>query len=233
MNPVLILTHNCLELTKKCVESVGAQNVPTRVEIIDNGSTDGTEVWLAQAVTSDGQTSAVLNHENLGVSSQWNRVLNFFFSGAHAEHVLVVNNDTILPPWFYRELLGYNLPFITGTSVDKMEQIAEPCRPQAVADVPDFSAFLVRRSAWEAVGSFDERMKNYYSDNDWHIRAHRAGVTLWNSGIPFYHERSSTLKTAPVKEQRTLNLQSMADSEVFHSIYGCYPSEPDYQAIFR
>ena len=27
MNPVLILTHNCLELTKKCVESVRAQDV--------------------------------------------------------------------------------------------------------------------------------------------------------------------------------------------------------------
>ena len=29
MNPVLILTHNCLELTKKCVESVLTQDVDT------------------------------------------------------------------------------------------------------------------------------------------------------------------------------------------------------------
>ena len=47
MNPVLILTHNCLELTKKCVESAKAQDIET-VEFffVDNASTDGTFDWI-------------------------------------------------------------------------------------------------------------------------------------------------------------------------------------------
>jgi GT2 family glycosyltransferase len=236
MNPVLILTHNCLNLTKKCVASVRAQDIETAVEIIDNGSTDGTENWLAEnspAITDDWKMTAILNHANLGVSSQWNRGLDFFFNGVHAEHVLIVNNDTILPPWFYRELLSYNLPFISGTTVDQMEQIATPRHPQAAADAPDFSAFLIRREAWQKIGSFDERMKNYYSDNDWHVRAHQAGITLWNSGIPFYHERSSTLKQASEKERRMLELQSLADEEVFVSIYGCSTWQPAYAELFQ
>jgi len=45
MNPVLILTHNCLDLTKRCVESIRAQDIDITLQVIDNGSTDGTEEW--------------------------------------------------------------------------------------------------------------------------------------------------------------------------------------------
>ena len=229
MNPVLILTHNCLELTKRCVESVRAQDIETTLEVIDNGSTDGTREWLsAQDINN------VSFETNLGVSLGWNQGLRYFFEVPHqADHVLVVNNDTILPSWFYRTLLGHNVDFVSGISVESMKQIAHPPNErQALVEAPDFSAFLLRRTAWERIGPFDERMKNYYSDNDWHIRAHRAGVPLWNAGLPFYHERSSTLKNAPPREKRALDLQSMADSEVFYSIYGCYPWQPEYAALF-
>lgn len=228
MNPVLILTHNCLELTKKCVESVRQQDVPTSFFIFDNGSTDGTSEWIS----AEGFTG-MLHPENEGVSAGWNVGLEFLFEDGVTNHVLVVNNDTVLPPWFYRELLSYEVPFVTGTSVNTMEQIAAPKSRKELVESPDFSAFVIRREAWEKVGPFDERMKHYASDNDWHIRAHRAGIRLWNAGIAFYHERSSTLKNASPKDKRQIELQSDADSEVFHSIYGCYTSEPAYANLFK
>jgi len=43
MNYVLMLTRNNLELTKRAVESVRAQDIPTFVCMVDNGSTDGTQ----------------------------------------------------------------------------------------------------------------------------------------------------------------------------------------------
>jgi GT2 family glycosyltransferase len=230
MNPVLILVHNCLELTKRCVESVRAQDIETRVEVIDNGSTDGTREWLsAQGIDN------IAFETNLGVSLGWNQGLRYFFDVPHrADHVFVVNNDTILPSWFLRTLLERNVDFVTGISVESMAQIAHPPNePHPLVEAPDFSAFILRRAAWERIGPFDERMKNYYSDNDWHIRAHRAGVPLWNAGLPFYHERSSTLKNAPPREKRNLELQSVADSEVFYSIYGCYPWQSEYAVLFR
>ena len=45
-NPVLLLARNCLELTKRCVESIHAQDIPTYILVIDNASTDGTFDWL-------------------------------------------------------------------------------------------------------------------------------------------------------------------------------------------
>ena len=74
MNPVLILAHNCLELTKRCVESVRKQNAHCMIEIVDNGSTDGTADWLTQE-----KINATHYKENLGVSKGWNDGLRWFF----------------------------------------------------------------------------------------------------------------------------------------------------------
>jgi GT2 family glycosyltransferase len=229
MNPVLILTHNCLALTKKCVESIRTQDIDTTLLVIDNGSTDGTEEWLTEQRINNTKLKA-----NYGVSAGWNNGLRFFFQQPHqAEHLLIVNNDTVLPSWFYRELLTCDGALVSGVSVDRMEQIAErPARMERNPH-PDFSAFLLRREAWEKIGLFDERMVNYCSDCAYHIEAVRKGVQLYKTGLPFYHERSSTLKLAPPEEHLEMSRQADADRQVFRSIYGCIPGEPAYEEFFK
>src|SRR5271154_12749 len=105
MNPVLILTRNNIELTKKCVESVRGQDIEhVDIHIIDNGSTDGTAEWLVDNFNSSYH-QFYLCEENRGVSYGWNigieRMMNYW---PDTNHVLVLNNDTILPKWFYSEL---------------------------------------------------------------------------------------------------------------------------------
>jgi GT2 family glycosyltransferase len=91
--------------------------------------------------------------------------------------LLSLNNDTEIPPWFYRELLACDVPFVTGvTSTNRVEVAMPPVR--SLTDGPDFSAFLIRRSAWEAIGPFDESMVHYCSDVDYDIRARKLGITL-------------------------------------------------------
>lgn len=229
MNPVVIVTKNCLDFTKKCVASVWAQDIPADVHLFDNCSNDGTKEW----VSSD---SAIVNHSwgvDLGVSAAWNYVLESLFDSG-AEYALAVNNDTILPPCFYRYLLSCNVPFVTGVSVEDMAVITNPIpEPTELAPHPDFSAFLIRREAWEKVGSFDERMRLYASDCDFDIRARRAGLTLLNSLVPFYHERSSTMRLAPPHERQRIEEQANADRQVFRSKYGCIPGEPAYADLFK
>ncbi len=241
MNPVLILTHNCLELTKKCVESATTQDVDTEVLLWDNASTDGTGDWMRSIVRNsipeDDSTVLAENvwgyfsQENRGVSAGWNWGINYFFSRG-AGHVLVANNDTILPRWFLSSLLSYDAPFVTGISVNTIETIAAPEPRRDLAPGPDFSAFLIRRDAWEKIGSFDESMKHYASDLDYHIRAHRKGVRLMNAGVPFYHERSSTLKNSTPKERRIIELQADADRETLREKWGCVAWDSSYAAMF-
>ena len=233
MNPVLILTHNCLELTKKCVESVRKQSINVDILVIDNDSTDGTRGWLY-----DDRIPYCDFRPQIGVSAGWNFGIEKIFRADLPEkshYVLVVNNDTILPANFYSELLSYDVPFVTGASTEDMLEISPIIQHERKPLVggPDFSAFLIRRDCWEKVGPFDERMKFYASDNAFHVEAHRKGIPLLRANLPFYHERSSTLKKASPAERREIEIQADRDREVFKSIYGCMPWEPGYQELFK
>jgi GT2 family glycosyltransferase len=230
MNPVLMLTHNAKAMTERALISIMGQDVrDPHLLIIDNGSSDGTREWVREM--AGFSYSRYL--ENRGVSFGWNEGLAMFFEEFDANHVLVVNNDVVLPPWFYSELLSYDLPFVSGNSVDKMSQIETKPERGPLVPHPDFSAFLIRREAWEKVGPFDENMKHYASDNDWHVRAHRAGVKLWKANLPFYHERSSTLRLASPEERAEIEEQANKDRAVFQSKYGCIPWGPGYDELFK
>ena len=229
MNPCLILTRNNLELTKKCVESVRGQDIQTYVSIWDNGSTDGTVEWLE---SQDG----VWHFEaesNQGVSFGWNKGLTAWFKQSW-EHILVLNNDTILPTWFYRHLLAYDFPFVTGVSVNQMSQIEkEPELGLVPSAHPDFSAFLIHRECWDKVGPFDENMKHYASDMDYHARGHQEGIKMMNSGVPFYHERSSTIKNATQEDRQEIESQANKDRAAFRAKWGVECNSPDYQELFK
>lgn len=225
MNPVFILTHNCLELTKKCVASVRAQDIDTCIAVIDNASTDGTREWM-----SSENIEIILFPENMGVSVGWNTGLTVAFM--EHDNVLVLNNDTIIPPWFYSTLLSYDVPFVTGVSVGDMKDIATPPPRNELVSCPDFSAFLIRRDVFEKVGIFDETLVHYCGDLDYHIRAHRAGIRLMNAHVPFYHERSSTLNNASPRERRVIELQADADRETLKHKWGCSDSGGSYAALF-
>ncbi|HEY3620772.1 MAG TPA: glycosyltransferase [Candidatus Sulfotelmatobacter sp.] len=229
MNPVLILTHNNLALTKRCVESLRKQTVDVDINIFDNGSTDGTPDWCMQ----QHDVAPFLSMTNVGVSKGWNNVLNILFREDGFDHVLVVGNDTVLPPWFYAELLSYDLPFVTGVAVDTITSIAAPPTERKTEPHPDFSAFLIRRDCWENVGPFDETMELYVQDCDFHVRAHRAGIELMKASVPYYHERSSTLRNAPPQEQRQIHEQANRDRATFRAKYGCIPGEAAYEDLFR
>jgi GT2 family glycosyltransferase len=233
MNPVLILTRNNLDLTKKCVESVRRQDIPTTLIIYDNGSTDGTHDWMGKEVDSMYRWTT---GSNLGVSFGWNAALRYCFEDGRYDydHVLVLNNDAIIPPWFYRKLLAQPYSFVTGIAVDSMEDaFRSGVKIGKGVPHPDFSAFLIRRECWEKVGKFDERMKIYASDTDYHVRGHRAGVEMMKVNLPYYHVNSQTLKRADPADREAIQTQANKDREVFKSIYNCLPGNEEYNRLFK
>ena len=230
MNPVLILTRNNIDLSKRCVQSILAQDIPATPFIWDNASTDGTVEWLRKE-------HQYFHHEsnfNLGVSAGWNWSINHLLSGnglARCEHVLVVGNDTILPDFCYSALLSVEVPFVTGVDIG-MNPLPEKPDILPLSPHPDFSCFLIRRECWETVGPFNERMKLYASDCAYHVEAHRKGIPLWKASVPYNHIRSSTLNRASETERCKIIMQANKDREIFKSIYGCLPGTPAYEALF-
>ena len=128
------------------------------------------------------------------------------------------NNDTEMPAWFYSSLLGLNLPFVTGVSVDSWED--HPSAWPAPQESPDFSSFLIRRDAWEKIGPFDESMVMYGQDVDYHRRARQLGIPLMNAGVPFTHKRSSTLRNAAPFDREVIQRQANADRDAYQAKWG-------------
>lgn len=228
-NHVLILTHNNLTLTKRCVQSVVAHDVPIFIYFEDNNSVDGTGQWIYQFC--DGVNSdAAFWAENKGVSFGWNDGLSWLFRKG-AEHVLCVGNDTILAPWCYRELLSYPQLFVTGYAVEDMNELKPPTEHRT-ENHPDFSCFLMRREFWQTVGKFDESMVSWASDCDMHVRGHRMGMEMVKVPCPFFHVRSSTLRLAPPEEQNKLNERANLDRQEFVKKWGFMPGTPEYSSLF-
>ncbi len=234
MNPVLMLVRNCLELNIRAVESVLMQYIPVDLYVIDNESTDGTMEWLENlrpVVRSWRFTPAQ------GVSRSWNFGLDYLFNTAGCEHVLVVNNDVELRPDTYRWLLKDGGPFVTGVSVDKKKDIeGEWSIPHSAASRrphPDFSCFLIRREVWERIGRFDESMMLYVQDLDYHLRLHGAGIPAYTIGIPFYHERSGTLRHAPEVERRAIEMRADQDRLAFEKKWNLKVGSDAFYAKFK
>ncbi len=213
-NAVLTLTRNNLELTKQAIKSIWLQEVETKVFAIDNGSSDGSADWLRD------QFCLLKDYpDNRGVSAVWNWGLNCLFRSGYRS-VLVINNDIIAPPWFLGHLLDYDCPFVTGVGVDSMGAIEAPAQEFPLQPCPDFSAFLISKFAWDKIGKFDEGMKLYASDVDYHIRGARAGVPMMKANVPYFHAGSATIKNSPEGERQAIKRQADEDRAYFYRKYG-------------
>jgi GT2 family glycosyltransferase len=225
-HPILILTRNNLDLTKKCLDSVLKQDVPIQPWIVDNGSSDGTQEWA-----KNNGFRYIFFDRNYGVTYPWNVGLNLIFK--EHDHCLVIGNDTHIPPWYYRTLASYDVPFITGVAVNDMNQLVEPKGQLPMTNNPDFSAFFLTRDFWNEVGPFDERTKYYCQDCLMHVKAHKMGIPMWKISCEYYHIPSATIRLSSEEERRQILEGANRDRQVFRDIYGCIPGEEAYNDLFK
>lgn len=230
----MLLTKNCLDLTRICVQSLREQDLHVPIHIYDNESTDGTREWIR---TRDD----LIDHSigaDFGVSGGWNFVLDILFGmngepGWNADKVIVCNNDTFLSPWTVRMLDKCHVDFVTGVSLEDMNIVMTPREQGPLTGGPDFSCFMLTKKAYEKVGKFDENMQLYAQDMDWHVRAHRAGVECYNSHLPFFHSRSSTLRKANPLERQRIEDRANMDRAEFKRKWGVGANDPEYADLFK
>ena len=122
---VTFATLNCLEHTKKCVESLLASGVSkSRLVAVDNACTDGTQQYLAQL----GLGGAILNRQNLSCGAAWNQGI----LAQQSEWTIVMNNDIVVAPGFAHRLIEF-----AGAHQLKL---VSPARIDGTADY-DFTLF--------------------------------------------------------------------------------------------
>lgn len=228
INLVIIPVVNNPILTKRCLDSVLAQDIPCQPFVILNGSQD-----CAAVVRSYGRRITSIAHfEAVSLNSVWNTALTMVFDSLKLEHVLVINNDVILRPDTYSLLLADGGGFVTGVGVDSMDQ-THVIHPESKSPHPTFSCFLIHKWVWEKVGKFDERYWAFASDCQYHLRMDRMGIDAYQIDVPFYHEGSGTMKHMSNEDRDALQKRADADRDEFVRQHGFSIASPEYEKAFR
>jgi GT2 family glycosyltransferase len=196
---VVMVTHGAWHLTEQALAALRA-NTGRRFELIvvDNASQDETRGRLAKL--PDAQV--ILNEENRGFGPANNQGAR----RASAEWLLLLNTDAFVHPGWLEPLLetisqeqvGAVVPqylHADGSLQDAGVLVArdgtvrvygDGDRPdrlryrfRRVVDAGSAACQLIRRSAFEALGGFDERFAPaYYEDLDFAMRLARAGLSV-------------------------------------------------------
>jgi GT2 family glycosyltransferase len=102
---IIVVTCNGLVFTRLCLEGLLANTDHPDFELIvvDNGSHDGTTAYLTRLAERDARVRVLLNGRNLGFAPACNQGLGL----AGGEHLVLLNNDTMVPPGWLSGLLPH------------------------------------------------------------------------------------------------------------------------------
>jgi len=102
---VVVVTYGGLDLTRDCLESLLERETWPRFEaiVVDNASDDGTPEYLRALAERDPRIRVVLNSDNRGFAAANNQGIAL----SRGEIVVLLNNDTVVPPGLLRRLAGH------------------------------------------------------------------------------------------------------------------------------
>jgi len=214
---VTFACYNAIEYTKKCIDSMIKNGDDlSRLAIIDNGSTDGTQEYLQSLPLG----SLILNKSNLGCGVAWNQ-------GAMAlqsEWTISMNNDVIVSSGWIENL-------INAAENNKIKVIS-PSLIEGELDY-DFEEFVmgatrklgsyirandkhavclaVHKSVWDRVGYFQAVPKLLgYEDTIFFNELDKENIATATTGSSWLHHYGSMTQSAMKKERGLMDKESLA-----------------------
>jgi len=198
----VIVTYGGLELTKACLESLLDGETWPRLDVIvvDNASSDGTPEYLAGVAAAYPRVRCVFNRENRGFAAANNQGIALAAGGI----VVLLNNDTVVPPGLMGLLAGH---LSRDASIGLLCPTTNFCGNEArvepdyesMADLPAFAArrardhrgrvfdigvaamycVAARRQVLDEVGPLDEAYGvGMFEDDDFAVRMRAKGYRV-------------------------------------------------------
>lgn len=198
---VMLLTYNCLESTKRAVDSLRSFH-DYKIYCSDGGSTDGTLAWLKEkGIPFVSRKCSVTEAQNAG--------LRMILASGPFDYLFVLNNDVVLSPTYLDTLVEtaerLKCASVTGKVVDSREHslfefhglTAGIEAPLTALVAGDFSAHLISHETVEKLGAFDEQYyPRYQEDEDYTLRIRLSGGTIIRTyRATFWHHLGTTIQS--------------------------------------
>ncbi len=230
LTSIIILAHNQLECTKKCIESI-EQSTPERHELIlvDNGSTDGTTEFLQTYAHNHNHVRLILNKSNLGFAAG----NNLGIDQSKGEYIMFLNNDVVVTEGWLGKLtdllnrypdlgmvgpvsnsvsgpqLVMDIPY--GEDLVKMKEFASTYSQDHAGEIRHVLrlvgfCLLVRKEVLDLIGGFDNNyMSGNFEDDDLCLRSFLVGHKHVIAGDVFVHHFGSmTFKGSSIDYEKTM-----------------------------
>ncbi len=197
---ILILTYDCLNLTKRMVDSIRTFH-NYDLFVVDNGSTDGTQEWLKkQKINHISKKMTVCQACNIGLQKAWKEKYDY---------MMLCSNDIVLAGNYIDTIIETaerRKSYLTVGKCFNLESLDDVRCPEllrkverSIIDLPGggFSATLISRECMAKVGKFDESFyPRYQEDEDYLLRVRLSGNELIETyATNFLHLSGGVIKS--------------------------------------
>jgi len=203
---IVIPVLDQLKMTKRCIEALMAKTaLPYGLILIDNGSTAETKRYLEDVKKAHAHIVLIRNEENAG----WVKALNQGIEASSAGYICAMNNDAIVMTegWLSKLIdiaeSEQDIGLINPTfEIKNKERFLDA--PFVEVDFCRGYCVVIKRRVIDEVGLFDEAYGiGYYDDDDYSVRAIRAGFRCVRAqGVFVEHLKDSTFTTIFEEEKR-------------------------------
>lgn len=237
--PIWILCPilNNLQMSLDAIGDFLDQSVPTRVLVINQGSTDEVRQALEREAELKPDRLFVWSHEPPlpSLAATWNRALDFVWETG-GMGAFVMNNDVHLHPWtcerLAQVLLTTEAYFVSAVAVtpDQYESardvaLGEFVRPKSGQTTlvpsspggPDFSCFLISKVGHQKYRFDEHHVPAYCEDLTYHreMMLGGDGERIFSVNLPYLHFASGTLKDMS-PEKRAKKEQQISQSRAYY-----------------
>ena len=197
---IIVVAFDNLVFNRMCLESILANTeVPYEIIVVDNASSDGTPAYLQHLAEHFADVSVITNNANRGFAPAVNQGL----AAARGQVLVVLNNDTVVPPGWVRGLVAHlddptlaMVNPVTNSAPNEARvqvgyrtygEFISEARSRAIEregarsalDVATMFCVAFKREVYARVGPLDERFEvGMFEDDDYSRRVGAAGLRM-------------------------------------------------------